>query len=386
MFHEPLPRLSPVLAGILACLAVSYAPAQIEKGDSIVTAVDQTPVKSEDTTLLTLPRGTRLTAEEIRGDWVRVTVEQDSKGTTGWVYRNHLLQSSVKEARKPAKRIEVSTFTPTKPRWLGEETILCDVGAAIPFAPGTYVPSGVAIEAFDVKTGKKLSGGQRLDRAQSAKDTLVVSVRRSGSLVIGQGYRDLKSHVYLEDMKGGGAKEIFSCSEEIEGACLAPNGGRAAFCRGQHLWVLDLPGGSPKQLTSDRAPRRHPTFSSDGNTIYFVQETSNKREVHAVDVTTGKQRQITSDFHPASACALSPDGKVLAISSCKGVEDRSEHAGNIWLLDLATGRSERLSSGNADQFPSFSPSGRHVAFQRQEGRYRDSSMPAFNVMIEEVKR
>jgi len=95
-----------ILAALVLTAAVFLPPldaaetAPIKPGDTIATTQPDTPLKSGDTTLLTLPKGTGLTAEEINGDWVRVTVNQDGKKITGWVYARHLARDGSSADRK----------------------------------------------------------------------------------------------------------------------------------------------------------------------------------------------------------------------------------------------------------------------------------------------
>jgi carboxyl-terminal processing protease len=93
-------RMSSFILAALVLTAAVFLPSlhaadtgPIKPGDTIGTTQPDTPLKSGDTTLLTLPKGTGLTAEEINGDWVRVTVNQDGKKTTGWVHATHVARA-----------------------------------------------------------------------------------------------------------------------------------------------------------------------------------------------------------------------------------------------------------------------------------------------------
>lgn len=76
---------------------------EIEAGDKVVTTQDSEPVKSENTVLLTLPKGTELTTQEIDGAWIKVTVERAGKKTTGWLYAKHVSRTAVSASRAAAE-------------------------------------------------------------------------------------------------------------------------------------------------------------------------------------------------------------------------------------------------------------------------------------------
>jgi len=72
----------------------SVLEAEIKPGDRIATVHDHTPVKKGKEVLLTLGKGEELVAKDVKGDWVAVTVEQDGKKISGWIYARHLVRSA----------------------------------------------------------------------------------------------------------------------------------------------------------------------------------------------------------------------------------------------------------------------------------------------------
>ncbi|GAA1605677.1 amidohydrolase family protein [Kribbella sancticallisti] len=102
-----------------------------------------------------------------------------------------------------------------------------------------------------------------------------------------------------------------------------------------------------------------PTVSPDGRWIAF-------RALNALWLAAtsgrGQPRKVVADGYFNSDPDFSPDGKKLLYAS-----DRDGTA-DLWLHDLATGADSKLSSlPGAQTAPRFSPDGRQVAYQDQDG-------------------
>lgn len=118
----------------------------------------------------------------------------------------------------------------------------------------------------------------------------------------------------------------------------------------------------PRNLVSD-APRRakgiaDPVVSRDGKQVAF-------RALNALWLLPigGRPRKVVDDGYFTADPDFAPDGKSLVY-----VSDRAGTA-NLWRLDLATGRSDRLTDLPGGQLaPRFSPDGSRIAYQDESGR------------------
>jgi dipeptidyl aminopeptidase/acylaminoacyl peptidase len=106
---------------------------------------------------------------------------------------------------------------------------------------------------------------------------------------------------------------------------VGPDGKRVVFTRRKtdleqnrgrkDLWLVDLAGGQPLQLTrnpeNEDAPRWHP----DGRTIFFLQKHAGSVQIFKTTVDGGEPTQVTHFPVDVGSFTVSPDGKTLAFSA-----------------------------------------------------------------------
>ena len=194
------------------------------------------------------------------------------------------------------------------------------------------------------------------------------------------------------------------------------------------VWIADLDGGNPRQLTSGMHRDTAPTWSPDGRSIAFVSNRPGRTRQDAEVATArddrkplgqiwiiaadgGEARQVTAHPGGASSPSWSPDSRRIAFVASdepgsdapftapitigaiggetivhdsryrfdgKGVLKTYSH---IWAVDIATGNEVRLTNADTnDTSPAWSPDGRLIAFlgnRRDDRRQR----PAQSVQI-----
>ena len=80
----------------------------------------------------------------------------------------------------------------------------------------------------------------------------------------------------------------------------SPNGQQIAFdSLGEdgrfHIWLIDPDGGTPRQVTTDPGSQRGPSWSHDGQWIYYWLQQSDHSDVWRTRLSDGVKEQLTHD-------------------------------------------------------------------------------------------
>jgi Tol biopolymer transport system component len=151
----------------------------------------------------------------------------------------------------------------------------------------------------------------------------------------------------------------------------SPDGRRLAFAGRGGIWVARADGSGRRRVT--RAPRRglddEPSWAPDGRRIVFHREWERNEELeltvdlYVLDLRTGRVERLTHspdnwEFDPD----WSPDGRQIVFSRGEGDADEG-----ISLLELASGRTTPLARGALLETPRWSPDGRRIAYAAGSG-------------------
>ena len=123
-----------------------------------------------------------------------------------------------------------------------------------------------------------------------------------------------------------------------------------------------------------------PAWSRDGRTIVFVSWRDGNGEVYAMDADGTSPRNLTQDpaqdVHPA----WSPDGRRIAFVSSRSPSSRCkpgpgpcwgrDRQSEIYVMNADGSRKRNLTRRANDDYPTWSPDGRRIAFLRATGSYR----------------
>jgi Tol biopolymer transport system component/tRNA A-37 threonylcarbamoyl transferase component Bud32 len=191
--------------------------------------------------------------------------------------------------------------------------------------------------------------------------------------------RVLSATLTLPDMDAAPAFKLVQATS-AEGVeefpCFSPGGERIAFSRDEggirRLVSLDLESGEETALTSGGFDEIHPDWFPDGRTLYFVRarEPGNKLEpgdlfgsyhggdIWALELETGRETRIAEN---AANPVVSPDGARLAFDASWAQPRR------LWVTDIR-GRNPRQASADVSEAvvhvrPRWSPDGRRLVFQ-----------------------
>lgn len=149
------------------------------------------------------------------------------------------------------------------------------------------------------------------------------------------------------------------------------DGVKLAFssARGGHpeIWTTDLSGGNLRQITSfgsDVSPCWNPRTSGQ---LAFVSGRTGEPQVYIMDQDGANVQRMTDSGYAISP-SWSPNGGLLAYAWNRKYGPGDPGGQDVYVMDIASKRWLQATheAGNND-FPSWSPDGRHIVFQRQIG-------------------
>src|SRR5690606_25132445 len=181
------------------------------------------------------------------------------------------------------------------------------------------------------------------------------------------------SDLYSVPATGGEPTRVASIDGTIGDYAFSPDGKRLAFVGTLHgnpvrsynqpdLWVMDLPDGTPRNLTEDydfdidgglggdqRAPRggspSAPVWTEDGRAVIVTVGEHGDANLKRIDVATGKVDALTRGAqHVMSYTADARSRRIALVRSTQTV------LGDLELLETSSGATTRLTSFNDELF------------------------------------
>ncbi|MBF0188404.1 MAG: Tol-Pal system protein TolB [Magnetococcales bacterium] len=134
--------------------------------------------------------------------------------------------------------------------------------------------------------------------------------------------------------------------------------------RGKKKWlaIMDSDGANRIDLTMGNALVLTPSFSPNGERLFYLSYETGEPRIFRWDLYTG--RRFIQGNYPGlnSTPSWSPDGTRMAMTLSKDGNPE------IYVKDLKSGRLKRLTRNNAiDTSPSWSPDGRRIVFNSDRG-------------------
>ena len=132
---------------------------------------------------------------------------------------------------------------------------------------------------------------------------------------------------------------------------------------GATLFVSNADGTGERSLTQPGALDYNPSWSPTGDWIVFTSERAGSADLYRIHPDASGLERLTTDPAYEDQASFSPDGKRIVF-----VSTREGGRVNLWILDIATRKARRLTSGDGGDFrPSWSPDGKWIAFSSDRG-------------------
>jgi len=148
----------------------------------------------------------------------------------------------------------------------------------------------------------------------------------------------------------------------------SPDGLKLAFSSSRtgdpEIYVVDASGGNLKRMTAYPGPDVSPVWNrKTGAQISWVSGRTGLPQIYTMEADGTNVQRLTDQGYAVSP-AWHPNGQYLAFSWIRHYGPGAPGADDIYLMDLASKQWVQLThDGGRNDFPSWSPDGRHVVFQ-----------------------
>ena len=131
------------------------------------------------------------------------------------------------------------------------------------------------------------------------------------------------------------------------------------------IYVADSSGSNARRLTTDKGPDVSPVFNrkTDGQ-ISFVSGRTGLPQIYTMGADGTNQQRLTEQGYAVSP-NWSPNGQFLTFAWVRKYGPGEPGASDIYLMDVANPAQfvQLTHDGGRNDFPSWSPDGRHIVFQ-----------------------
>ena len=130
------------------------------------------------------------------------------------------------------------------------------------------------------------------------------------------------------------------------------------------IFVADVAGGNLKRVTDSKGPDLAPVWNRKTNAqLAFVSGRTGLPQIYTMEGDGTNQQRMTDQGYAVSP-NWSPNGQFLTLAWVRKYGPGEPGASDIYLMDIASKQWVQLThDGGRNDFPSWSPDGRHIVFQ-----------------------
>jgi TolB protein len=150
------------------------------------------------------------------------------------------------------------------------------------------------------------------------------------------------------------------------------DGSRLAFSSSRsgdpEIWVVDAAGGNAHRVTSFVGPDIAPTWNPRSNSqIAWVSGRTGLPQIYTMDADGANIQRMTDGGYAISP-SWAPNGQFLTFSWNRKYGPGAPGGQDIYVMDIASKKWLQLThDAGRNDFPSWSPDGRHIVFERVQG-------------------
>lgn len=163
----------------------------------------------------------------------------------------------------------------------------------------------------------------------------------------------------------------------------SPDGTRLAFSSSRSgdpdIYIVDASGTNPRRVTTFKGPDVSPSWNrKTGAQIAWVSGRTGLPQIDTMEADGTNAQQVTDQGYAVSP-SWSPNGQFLVFSWIRHYGPGAPGAQDIYLMDIASKQWVQLThDGGRNDFPYWSPDGRHVIFQSS----RSGSMQIWTMLAD----
>jgi TolB protein len=171
--------------------------------------------------------------------------------------------------------------------------------------------------------------------------------------------------IYVQTLATGQRKKVAEFPGINGAPSWSPDGTKLALTLSKDgspdIYTLNLVTGALTKLTKSYSIDTEPVWSPNGSSIVFTSDRGGKPQLYMVSSSGGGEKRITFSGDYNARASFSPDGKSIAMVHGNGGDYR------IGVMDIGSRSINVITTGPADESPSFAPNGTMVLYAAKKG-------------------